>query len=405
MAKVWRTVSGDASPRTGLVLSGGGARGAYEVGVVAGIIEVLGLTDADQAPFSIFCGSSVGAVNSAFFASMGHRGDLGIDRLKDVWRSLDIGTHLSVAPKNLWKPPKDPTPGSREYGPRLLDPVPLSLHIRDAIEWDRIGRNIDASTVHALVVTALDVADGVTTMFAHTAPNVPFEPSRDPRRRAVDGPVGPDEILASAAIPFLFPGRKVGARHFVDGSLRFNTPIAPALRSGADRLVVVNLITQHPPSSSDLHAESPYPDAVFLAGKMLTALLLDPVGYDLQVLERFNKLLATLDEVLTPQERLRIDDVMRKVRGVAYRHVDSLVVRPSADIGRIAGEHVRRLRESGAFSWAFSMLLERIDKGEEDWEADWASFLLFDGDFAEALIDMGRRDLHARADEVRMFFG
>lgn len=391
------------------MLSGGGARGAYEVGVVAGIIEALQLKPQDRAPFSIFSGTSVGAFNAAFLVGAAHRGDLDIETLTAMWRRLRIRKHMPFSPRNFWRAPADRAPSdgreraSQEYGPRLLDPLPLSLLLREAVDWGQIHRNIDQSRVHAFIVAALDVADGVTTVFTETAPNVRYTPSPDPRRRNHPGRIGPDEVLASAALPFVFPGRKVGGRHLVDGGLRFNTPISPALRAGADRLVVVNLATERPPATASPVDDDHYPNALFLAGKMLNALLLDQVSYDIQVLGRFNRLLEVLDDALPPEARAKVDEVTRRTRGAAYRRVESLVVRPSADIGRIAGEHVRRLRKEGAFPWPLRVLFDRVDSGEPDWEADWASFLLFDGGFAEALVALGRRDLLARRDEVVSF--
>ena len=143
-----------------------------------------------------------------------------------------------------------------------------------------------------------------------------------------------------------------------------------------------------------------YPSVQFLLGKVLNALLLDPVGYDLQVLERFNVLLDVLTASLTPSELERVHEVLRDSRGARYRRLDTLVFAPSTDIGKMAGEHVgsRRVEASQVTRW----LLGRARSATG--EADLLSYLLFDGTFANRLIELGRADVRARADEVRAFF-
>jgi NTE family protein len=212
-----------------------------------------------------------------------------------------------------------------------------------------------------------------------------------------------DHILASAALPLVFPARRVGQAFFCDGGVRFNTPIAPALRAGAERLVVVSLASQEAPPSDPTPIEDriqAFNSPVFMIGKVLNALLLDPLHYDLQVLARLNDLLAVLESVLPPHELDAVQDVVRKSRGIPYRRVETLVFRPSQDVGKMARNRSAKLQTSRFSSW----LVARTATLGALWESDLLSFILFDAEFADELIQLGRSDALARAKEIETFF-
>lgn len=415
--------SPDGSQRTALVLSGGGARGAYEVGVVEGIIEALGLGAADRPPFAIFAGSSVGAINAAFLAAHTDRGDLAVHDLRDVWADLRPDRTLHPDPFGLfgWSLPMASalfTRGARRaLKPRransLLHPEPFERLVERAIPWDRLRRNIARGKTHALIVAALKIATGQTGMFAELAPGADFRPSKDPRRLGVATTLGPEHVLASAAIPLIFPARRIGRSYYCDGGVRFNTPIAPAIRTGADRLVVITLqrrpeaiAADAPPPSMDPPGgvEERYPNALVLLGKLLNALLLDPISYDLHVLERMNRLLDALDQTQSAAAMRRLDEEMIRLRRAPYRKLDTLVFSPSGDIGRMAGKYLRthlpRWRPGPLAAWAIG----RAASDGASWESDLASYVLFDGAFAHELMEMGRADALADAARIRAFF-
>ncbi len=242
-------------------------------------------------------------------------------------------------------------------------------------------------------------------MFSELAEGEHFSPSRDPRRVVREAQIDSRHVLASAAIPLLFPARRIGARFYCDGGVRFNTPIAPAIRCGARKLAVVSLLhpgasyvdAATPEADANVHA---YPSPVFLLGKVLNALLLDPVRYDLQVLDGFNSLIGALDDTLDPDALERIRSVLTETRGRPYERLETLVFRPSADIGKMAHQHARRA-PSGTLS---GLIVSRLSELGADLEADLLSFVLFDGDFARDLIELGRGDALARAAEIEAFF-
>lgn len=396
-----------SSARVGLVLSGGGMRGAYEVGVIAGMVDVLGLRPQEPAPFGFFAGTSVGAINATYMAANAHCGDLAIDKLIDVWEGLKLTSHVRMHPWGLVpalrrRPPADE---SEYLGQSLLDPRPLELTIRRSVDWDRLHANISGSIAQALFVAALDVGTGRTTIFSELAPGTDFRPSRDPRRRASYGRISADHVLASAAIPLLFPARRIGMTYYCDGGLRFNTPIAPVIRAGADRLVVISTRTESElaPRSEPVPLDQ-YPSLTFLAGKILNALLLDPMAYDLQVLTRTNSLVEVLERTLSPEDLALVQRRLVETRGAPYSRLDTLVFSPSQDIGQRAAEHVRQHLPLWNLGRVPKWILGRASHEEATWEADWATYLLFDGAFGKAIIDLGRHDAHARADEIREFF-
>ncbi|HEX7480768.1 MAG TPA: patatin-like phospholipase family protein [Polyangiales bacterium] len=396
---------------TGIVLSGGGARGAYEAGVIAGLMEVLRPT---RAPFDVLCGTSVGALNAAYLASHAHLPDMGAPGLISQWQALELSRHLKLDMRGLlgWK--REWTGEltdyaahlryrSRQVGRSLLNPRAIDELVSSAIPWDKLHENIAQGTVRALIMAALHIGSGSTTLFAETTPGLSFKFSRDPRRTPHVGVIGSDHVLASAAIPLLFPARRIGDDYYCDGGVRYNTPISPAIRAGAQRLVVVSLLSDAEEEDDDTPLEQrllAYRSPVFLIGKVLNALLLDPLDYDLQVLDRFNRLLDTLEVALSPLEMQRVHEVLEETRGSAYRKVQTLVFRPSKDIGSLARRRARGINSSMFSSW----FLARTATLGAIWESDLLSFILFDSEFAHELIQLGRDDTLRRADEIRAFF-
>jgi NTE family protein len=391
-----------ASPRTALVLSGGGVRGAYEVGALSAILEILAVPPEASPPFQIFAGTSVGAMNAAFLAAHADRGDLAIEELRAVWESIEISEVLQVDPFGLIDCPRllRRRQQPQTVGTSLLDPAPLRRIVRDTVPWDRLHANVQGSLVDALFVAALDVADGRTNVFAEVAPDVEVQPSRFPERPTVFEPIGPDHVLASAALPILYPAQLIGERYFLDGGLRFNTPIAPALRAGADRVVVISLLSPEAP----VDPLADYPDLGFLLGKVLNALILDPVVWDLENLLRINRIFEVLEDTLPPEMLARVERALAAERGLPYRRIPTLHLEPSEDIGLMAAEFVRNdLDETGVglLTRALIRVFTRSDVGQE---AELAAFFLLDGAFAARLVDLGRRDALARADEILAFF-
>ncbi len=402
-----------SDPIVGLVLSGGGARGAYEVGVLAGIAQAMGAKETGAPLFRVVAGTSVGAINGAWTVAHAHRGDHDFEALARIWNELSLREHLRVDLAGMlgWSSPlrwlrkkaqQEPEP----LGRSVLNPVGIEELVQRAIPFPSLYRNVDSGAVRAFIVAALHVGTGVTTLFTELAPGVALAPTRHPRRLSRKERITADHVLASAAIPALFPARRIGRSHFVDGSLRFNTPIAPVIRAGAEKVVVISL--KHEafavPDLEAVAGEEQYPDPLFLVGKLFNALLLDPVSYDLQVLDGLNRVMGVLDETLSPEERTRFDQVLVESRGSAYRRIPTLAFEPSENISLLAGQYLAAHHHEWDLGRFYDWMLGKAAAKSATWESDLASYLLFDGGWAETLIALGRRDANARRDEIREFF-
>jgi NTE family protein len=400
----------------GLVLSGGGARGAYEVGVLSGVVEVLGESHETEALFRVISGTSVGAINGSFLAANAHVRTHHIERLEQLWRSLELRAHLRVDLLGLvgWttplrllrKPIRDEDGIADRFGRSILDPRALEDIVAQTVNWPQLHDNVNEGRIRGLVVAALHIGSGATTMFAELAPGVEWSATNQNHRITKRTRIDVEHVLASAAIPVLFPARRVGRAYYVDGGLRFNTPIAPAIRAGADKLVIITMKDDALDQEVDINADvsEQYPNLVFLLGKVLNALLLDPVAYDLRVLERFNRLMDVIDQTLSPEDRAKISQVLRQERGLPYKKIPTLTFHPSKNVGLLASEHLKKHASGWDVGRFYEWLLARTIDANSTWQADLASYLMFDGAWATTLIELGRSDALAKADEIVRFF-
>jgi NTE family protein len=403
----------DAAPRssqggepvTGLVLSGGGMRGAYEVGVLAGLLEALSTSGRPTAPFDLAAGASVGAINAAFVAANSQAPGLNLDRLIHAWSSMDFGSvfspQLLAFFRQLFRGTMPPAKEQQRLGTSLLNPAPLEALVKETVDFDALHSNVQRGAIKGLFIAALQVATGKTTIFCELASNTIYRQSKDPRRAVALEAVTLDHVLASTAIPLLFPARRVGNQFYCDGGLRLNTPIAPVIRAGAERLVIVSTTyvdrLSVAPSTDNL---ATYPSLAFLTGKVLNALLVDPLAYDLQILSRINDLVDVHQRGLQEHSRDELKQRMVRRRGASYRHIETLVFVPSQDIAKLASQYLK----DNLKRFDIGLLARRLLRSAaEEGNADWATYLLFDGGFAEQVIELGRRDALRRRDEIRAF--
>jgi NTE family protein len=399
--------------RIGVVLSGGGSRGAYEAGVVLYLRERLRKLLGHHADLDIVTGTSVGAINASYLAATMDHPDRQASDLCDSWRSSRIEELISLKahdlaraiPLLLGRDPPPPEPGSFRYG-GLLDTRGMERFVIRNCPWQGIRRNLKAGLFHAIAVSATHVGTGHTVVFTETRERPPDEWSRDPHVRHRVASIGPRHALASAAIPLLFPAVKIGRGFYVDGGLRQNTPMSPAIRLGADRLLVISL--RHVPDAAEQarhneEHEVAYPKPLFLAGKALNALMLDHIDYDLDRMTRLNHVLAAGEAAFGPTFSDVINAELVKVRGAPIRPLVARHVRPSIDIGKLAAEHVERGKVLVKGRVA-RKLIERMARGESRRENDLLSYLLFDGGFAATLIDLGYSDAAAMEPQLAELF-
>ena len=390
------------SRRTAMILSGGGARGAYEVGVLWYIFDDLSRMRRAPPKLDILCGTSVGAINACYLAA--HLTDpvLGMRRLVHLWSELQITRVLGFGVRQFAGIPRLLMGGGPE-GTGLFDVTPMAELVQREISWRALARALRRRQLRALTVSTTEVSNGRTVVFMQTAPDVDIPKTAPPRTLFRADHIGPQHALASAAIPLLFPPVKIDDELYLDGGLRQNTPIAPALRLGATHVFAIG-------SSREFKGVAGYegarelrpPGAAFLLGKVLNAFLLDHVDVDLELLKRMNDMISDGTAQFGPGFVDAISREAEKRNMPPYRAVNAFTLRPTEDMGRLASEHVRSGKLMGN-PFFTRRLLNALDMGVGD-EADLASYLLFDGHFCRQLIEMGRADAHAHRDEILAFF-
>jgi NTE family protein len=399
-------------PRVGLVLSGGGSRGAYEAGIVQYLREDLPRRLGCPVPIDVITGTSVGAINAAFLAATNDDPATQAQRLVARWESLRIEQLIGLRMGDLLRAgrmlaggdPPPPPPGTFRYG-GLLETGGLERFVVQAIPWRGIEKNLRSGALQAVSVAATHVGSGHTIVFISSRdPIPPGTWSRDPFIRHRTTRIGPRHVLASAAIPLLFPAVKIGDEFFTDGGLRQNTPMSPAIRLGADRLVVISL--RHIGEASgatDRERTIAYPKPLFMVGKALNALLLDRTDYDLDRMQRLNAILRAGEHAFGAAFLPVMNEELTRLRGAPLRVIEAVHIRPSVDIGSLAADFVARDRAIIEGRVA-RRLIHRLAAGETAHESDFLSYLLFDGNWARELIALGRADAARQEEELVKFF-
>ena len=384
----------------GLILSGGGARGAYEVGILEYIFSEFVDGRGNAPKVDLISGTSVGAVNGAFVASAIGDVPSAVKQLVSIWTGLELPQVLGFGLRQaagLYRVLLGGT--GRAQG--VFDPAPLSALVGRNVRWRQLRRNIRSGELRALTVSTTHVGTGQPVIFVDAAPGVGIPKSLGLHALVRRAKIGQHHVLASAAIPLIFPAVEIGDEIHCDGGLRLNTPMGPSVHLGMNRLLVVGLSTPH---AADRRAvqDGKYPGATYMLGKVLNAFLLDHVNTDLLEVQRINDFLQDGIRAYGPEFLDRINDAAKARGALAERRLlSSCVLRPTIDIGQVASEYLasNRVRFGKSLGRAF---ISMIDVGAGA-DADLASYLLFDGGFAQTLIEMGRRDAHAKRAEIEAF--
>ncbi|GGY45279.1 patatin-like phospholipase family protein [Parvularcula lutaonensis] len=355
----------------GLVLSGGGARGAYQVGILKALAEAL----PGPLPFPVVTGVSVGAINAAVVAEGADDFQQGVARLERLWRSLSCAQVYRTDPAHLfgrlgrwglamafsWAGAKAPQ--------SLLDADPLKDLLYREIDSQRITRMVAEGHLRALAVTASSYVTGIsTTFFQGTQPILPWNRARRKGERAI---IGPQHIIASSALPGVFQARKVGDEWFGDGAIRQTAPLSPAIHLGCDRLFLIAARDGTPDDPANyMLGTHDYPTLGVLGGHLLDIVFNDNLDADQERLERINRTI----EIMIPERRAQTN----------LRRIDTLMVRPSEDVRKIAGEHIDEIPRT------VKTLLGAIGGLRAPYVLP--SYLTFETGFIGALIDLGYKD-------------
>jgi len=314
------------------------------------------------------------------------------------WQLLGFG----AARKPL--PARDGIP---ERIPGLFDTSWLETIVLDNIPWKALRQNIEGGQLQALAIAATEVATGRSVVFVDNQSGMPPAWARDPFVIARAARIGPPHALASAAIPLVFPAVRIDRAYYCDGSLRLNTPLAPALRLGADRVLVISLRRPRTPEEEDriahrrpAHVAQP----TYLLGKALNALMLDRIEYDVDRMRLFNAILESGVRLYGKDFLLRINEPIVAQRNTPYRIVRDCLIRPSKDLGALAAVCLRHQPPArGVRDWLSRNIIRHAGRGSAD-EADFLSYLFFDRCFADHLIELGRHDAAQAADQLVAFF-
>jgi NTE family protein len=387
--------------KTGLILTGGGARAAYQVGVLRAVARIRREAGAPPGnPYPVLAGTSAGALNAAALATSADDPEAGIARLADVWEKMHVeqvyrtdsfgvirtGARWLTMMSAGWALAK-----MRKLRPRsMLNNTPLHALLSTMVDLRRIESLIAEGHLDALAVSASSYTSGSHVTFYQAADEL--QPWIRSNRHAVRGPITVPHLLASAAIPFMFPAVELplagGHEWFGDGSMRQAAPISPAIHLGAERVLVIGAGRMREPGGLRAPLASDYPSIAQIGGHALSSIFLDALAVDAERLQRINATLA-----LIPLERRA---------QASLRTVDLLLISPSERIDDIAGRHLDALPAS------IRALLGAIGVSQGHAGSNGAalaSYLLFEADFTRELMALGDHDTEARRGEVLAFFG
>ncbi len=364
----------DRSLKTALVLPGGGARGAFQVGVLKAISELLPKGAVN--PFQIISGTSAGAVTSIVLAAKARRFRHAVAELEDVWgnfRCHDVykTDHLTLLKNSLRWFGAMVTGGLIGMPSSLLDNSPLRALLSRNVRFPRIQHALDHGWLDAIAVTAA----GYSTAQSHTF----FQATPDhknwtrTRRVGVREDLHLDHVMASIAVPMIFPPVRMGGEYFGDGAMRQATPLSPAIHLGADRILVLGVRNEVADRAPAPGTKLDSPSIAQIAGYMLDTLFMDGLYSDLERMTRINQLIDSVPE----------EHRAGTMRGM--RAIDTMVIVPSEDVRDIAHRHHQEL------PMALRALLRGIG-GKQPRENRLISYLLFEQNFTREMIDLGYRD-------------
>ncbi len=374
-------------PVVGLILAGGGARAAYQVGVLKAIATLLPAGAPN--PFPVICGSSAGAINAAALAIYATRFHEGVRRLTYVWSHFRVDQVFRTDAREIlvnglrWAA-AFLFGGLGHNNPRaLLDRAPLRALLERRLPCARIQDAIDAGALHALSITCSGYGSGQSVSFYQGVPTI--APWKRARRLGCQAEITHDHLMASSALPFIFAAEKIHREYFGDGSMRQVAPLSPALHLGAERLLIVGMRPEKPAAAPRPDGEE-YPPLAQIAGHALNSIFLDSLEADLERLQRINRTIG----LIPPAERERADFGLREVR--------PLLIAPSEDPEQIAARHAHRLPR--ALHYLLRGVGARNRRG-----ANLLSYLLFEADYCRELIALGYADAMMRRQDILDFLG
>jgi NTE family protein len=369
-----------------LVLSGGGARGAYQVGVLSAIADIAQSLGVAQA-FDIYSGVSAGAINASFLAAGADDYASTCKSLVDLWSQLtsdrvfysDISSIGKIG-FNWMKSVSLGGVSGAMPGQALLDTTPLLQLLKERLPFAKIQNNIDRGSLQALAITALDYQSSTAITFVQGRPDMPHW--QKSRRKSEKAHIGPEHVMASSAIPLLFPPIGVEDRYFGDGCVRNTAPCSPSIYLGAKKIMVVGVRRQGSTAyETRILQNQRAPSIGRVLNVLLNSVLLDGVELDIERMGRINNMIQQIPAHLH--------------ENLTYKKVDFVWISPSADIGEIAAQKHMKLPP------IIRYMLKGLGSIEE--ASEIVSYLLFDPSFCTQLIEIGYEDGMRQKEEITRF--
>ena len=382
------SIDSPKKPKTALVLPGGGARGAFQVGVLKAMAELV--PRGTPNPFDVISGTSAGAINSIVLASKARRFRVAVAELDRVWANFRCEQVFRTDNRTMLKASLHWLASIVFAGfivgtPKaLLDNSPLRALLSRNVRFPRIEDAIESGHLDAVAVTAASYASARSTSFFQGSPA--HKAWSRTRRVGIPGNLHLDHLMASIAVPMIFPPQLIEGGYFGDGAMRQATPLSPAIHLGADRILVIGVRDETADQPADQRQPPTYPSFAQIAGYMLDTLFMDGLYSDLERMTRINQLIDSV----APEHRT---GSLRNMRAI-----DTMLVVPSEDLRVIAHKHRKEL------PFAVRSLLHGIG-GREPGENRLLSFLMFEQAYTRELIELGYNDAMKVKDDLRDFMG
>ena len=370
-----------AKAKIALLLTGGGARAAYQVGALKAITSFYPRNH--KIPFTILCGTSAGSVNAtglAVYASCFH---LGVKKIEYIWRNFNTQQVFCSGPGDLWLELIKTILGTlqADYGSRrgfaILNNSPLRDLLNSTLDFRRIDRNIQKQYLDALCVTVSNYSNADSISFFQAQPEI--AQWQRAKRLGFKTMINPEHLMASSAIPMIFPPSQIGQNYFCDGSVHQLSPLSPAIHLGADKILALSL---GEPSTDNYSTLNRPPSSAEIAGHLLDTIFTDTLNSDLERLKRVN---STLN-ILHPDDSAKL----------MLKQIDTIMIKPKQSINQLATHKFHHL------PWSVKTLL-RLVGIKRDSESSLTSYLLFEPAFTKALIQLGYTETLGREEELRTF--
>lgn len=408
--------------KIGLVLSGGGARGAYEVGILYHLREKIW---PDHHGFQIHCGTSAGALNTVFLAAHANQPQSQGAQLRKLWENLHssniyrgdfralyhfVARSLTYTTSHLfgfgslikkWTGEIKPFQG-------LLDTTPFIPFLKKALPFDSIQKNIREGCLDAVAIATTNLGSGKLELFIDKKESTPYTGAY----RVRFGPIDFVHAMASAAVPIIFPPVKIGSHFYVDGGIRQNTPMSPAVQLGADKVLIVGVkYRANLETTGRFRFEEPnaYPSFTQMAGQLMNALFLDHIQYDLEQMTRINRIIEWSQKIYGPDyleklnEMLRAEGIEGDIANRGLKKIESFSLFPSQDIGRIACERLLELSKTKSKLSQVERFFLKFLEVDPNANLDLLSYLMFEKEYIGRLIEIGIQDCRRQESALRQF--